>query len=161
MYVMRLQLLSWTWPFYLNEISQTASEWNITSIFTKLNQANLTKIFELPHRKSSLISQLGESQNGCFKKKKARHIFRKTNISYPLIRTRTYGVRNVRFSKNLACFVFLKHPFWDSLFYRLNINWGMECVIALIVRLTLLSRRLPAQSLTTETLEQGVKYVQS
>ena len=24
------------------------------------------------------------------------------------------GVRNVRFSKNLAGFVFLKHPFWDS-----------------------------------------------
>ena len=23
------------------------------------------------------------------------------------------GVRNVRFSENLACFVFLKHPFWD------------------------------------------------
>ena len=45
---------------------------------------------------------------------KARQIFRKTNISYPLIRTRmcTYqGVRNVQFSKNLACFVFLKHPF--------------------------------------------------
>ena len=46
---------------------------------------------------------------------KARQIFRKTNISYPLIRTRTYqGVRNVCFSENLACFVFLKHPFWDS-----------------------------------------------
>ena len=26
------------------------------------------------------------------------------------------GVRNVRFWKNLACFVFLKHPFWDSPF---------------------------------------------
>ena len=26
------------------------------------------------------------------------------------------GVRNVRFSENLACFVFLKHPFWNSLF---------------------------------------------
>ena len=36
----------------------------------------------------------------------------------------------------------------------------MECVIALIVRLTLPSRWLLAQSLTTETLEQGVKYVQ-
>ena len=50
---------------------------------------------------------------------KARQIFRKTNISYPLIRTRTcvyQGVRNVRFSENLACFVFLKHPFWDSPF---------------------------------------------
>ena len=26
------------------------------------------------------------------------------------------GVRNVRFSENLACFVFLKHLFWDSRF---------------------------------------------
>ena len=26
------------------------------------------------------------------------------------------GVRNVRLSEGLACFVFLKHPFWDSPF---------------------------------------------
>ena len=26
------------------------------------------------------------------------------------------GVRNVRFSENLACLVCLKHPLWDSLF---------------------------------------------
>ena len=33
------------------------------------------------------------------------------------IRTCEYqGVRNVRFSENLACFVFLKHPLWDSRF---------------------------------------------
>ena len=84
----------------------------------------------------SVISQKGESQNGCFKKTKhakfsekrtfltlwylhaARQIFRKANSSYPLIRTRTctYQGVNVRFSENLACFVFLKHPFWDSPF---------------------------------------------
>ena len=29
---------------------------------------------------------------------------------------RIIGVRNVRFSENLACFVLLKHPFWDSPF---------------------------------------------
>ena len=54
-----------------------------------------------------------------FQENKARQIFRKTNISYPLIRTRTCayeGERNVRFSENLACFVFLNthfeiHPF--------------------------------------------------
>ena len=54
-----------------------------------------------------------------FQENKARQIFRKTNISYLLIRTRTcayQGVRNVRFSENLACFIFLKHPFWDSPF---------------------------------------------
>ena len=46
-------------------------------------------------------------------------IFRKTNLSYPLIRTRTcgyQGVRNVRFWENLARFLFLKQPFWDSPF---------------------------------------------
>ena len=36
---------------------------------------------------SSVTRQKGESQNECFKKKKARQIFQKTNISYPLIRT--------------------------------------------------------------------------
>ena len=54
-----------------------------------------------------------------FQENKARQIFRKTNISYPLIRIRARAyqrVRNVRFSENLACFVFLKHPFWDSPF---------------------------------------------
>ena len=52
-----------------------------------------------------------------FQEKKARQIFRKTKISYPLIRTRTCAyqrLRNCGFSENLACFVFLKHPFWDS-----------------------------------------------
>ena len=50
---------------------------------------------------------------------KARQMFRKTNIFYPLIRTRMcayQGVRNVCFSENLTCFVFLLPPFWDSPF---------------------------------------------
>ena len=54
-----------------------------------------------------------------FQENKGRQIFQKENISYPLIRTRTWayqGVSNVRFLENLACFVFLKHPFWDSPF---------------------------------------------
>ena len=54
---------------------------------------------------------------------RTRQIFRKTNISYPLISTRTcayQGVRNVCFSENLTCFVFLKHPFWDSHFCLIN-----------------------------------------
>ena len=39
-----------------------------------------------------------------FQENKARQIFYKTNISYPLIRTRVcQGVRNVCFSENLAC----------------------------------------------------------
>ena len=50
---------------------------------------------------------------------KARQIFAKSNISYSMIRTRTcvyQGIRNVRFSENLAQFVFLKHPVWGSSF---------------------------------------------
>ena len=30
------------------------------------------------------------------------------------------GVKNVRFSKNLVCFGFLKHPFCDSPFFALS-----------------------------------------
>ena len=38
-----------------------------------------------------------------------------------LVRMCAYqGVRNVRFSENLGCFVFLKHPFWDSPFYLIT-----------------------------------------
>ena len=51
-----------------------------------------------------------ESQNSGYKKTKHANFFRKTNISYPLTRIRTcayQGVRNVSFSENLACFVFL------------------------------------------------------
>ena len=54
-----------------------------------------------------------------FQENKVRQIIRKTNISYPLIRTRTcacQGLRNVRFSEKLACFVFFKNQFWDSPF---------------------------------------------
>ena len=45
--------------------------------------------------------------------------FRRRNISNVLIRTRIcayQGVRNVRFSENLTCFIFLKDLFWDSPF---------------------------------------------
>ena len=59
----------------------------------------------------------GRISKRAFQGNKARQIFQKTNISYPLIPTRTYqGVRNVRFTENLMYFVFLKHPFWDSPF---------------------------------------------
>ena len=65
----------------------------------------------------------GRISKRVFQENKARQIFRKTNISNPLIRTRTcayQGVRNVGFSENLAFFVFLKHPFWDAPFCRIT-----------------------------------------
>ena len=68
---------------------------------------------------SSVITQKGRISKRVFQEDKARQIFWKTNISYPLIRTRTCAykeVRNVRFSESLACFFFLKYPFWDSPF---------------------------------------------
>ena len=58
----------------------------------------------------------GRISKGVFQENKARQIFRKTNFSYPLIRTRTcayQGVRNVCVSENLTSIVFLKHPFLD------------------------------------------------
>ena len=91
---------------------------DIEDLFLKLNLSSI----------SSVIRQKGESQNGCFKKKHAKFC-KKTNISCPLIRRYIcayQGVRNVRFSENLTCFIFLKHPFWNLLFClftnALNLN---------------------------------------
>ena len=48
----------------------------------------------------------GRNSKRVFQENKARRISRKTNISYPLIRThvRTRGVRNVLFAANLTWF---------------------------------------------------------
>ena len=60
---------------------------------------------------SPVLKQKGESQSRCYKKTKRAKFSKKTHVSYSLIR-----VRNVRFWENLACIVFLQHPFWDSIF---------------------------------------------
>ena len=55
-----------------------------------------------------------ETNEIMFQESKARQNLRKTNISYPLIPTRTCAyqeVRNVCFSEILVCFAFLKQPF--------------------------------------------------
>ena len=77
------------------------------------------KVIELDKHNVDGNKAKGRISKRLFQESKARQIFRKTNISYPLIRTRTcvyQGVRNVRLSENLVCFVFLQHPFWDSPF---------------------------------------------
>ena len=51
----------------------------------------------------------GRMSKRVFQENKERHIFQKADISYPVIHIR--GLINVRFSENLACFVFLKPPF--------------------------------------------------
>ena len=53
--------------------------------------------------------QKGRSQNWCFKKAKHAKLSEKRACAYQ-------GVRNVCFPEILACFAFLKHPFWDSPF---------------------------------------------
>ena len=64
---------------------------------------------------------MNKSQNGCLKKRKhAKFSEKRTFLTpwYTQLRVCAYqGVRTVRFSENLACFVSLKHPFWDSPFY--------------------------------------------
>ena len=56
----------------------------------------------------------GRISKRVFQESKGRQNFRKTNFSYPMIRTRTCAyqeVRNVCFLEILARFAFLKHPF--------------------------------------------------
>ena len=84
-----------------------------------------------------------------FQENKARQIYRKTNISYPLIRTRTcayQGVRNASFSETVACFVFLKGPFWDSPFClnypTIKYTHYPDCLIQPIAR----KKKLPPSS---------------
>ena len=63
-----------------------------------------------------------------FQESKARQNFRKTDVSYPLMRTRTCTYQEVRivcFSEILTCFAFLKHPFWDSPFCLITDNMSL------------------------------------
>ena len=66
----------------------------------------------------------GQISKRVLQENKPRQIFRKTNISYLLMRTRTYlcvsGRREGSFYGNLASFFFLKHPFWDFPFCLFN-----------------------------------------
>ena len=97
-----------------------------TLLHSKHPSALITRIycfyFELCPSILSWIRQKGESQNGGKQENKVRQIFRRKKRTflthwYAHVRTCAYqGVRNVCFSENLAYFVFLKHPFWDSPF---------------------------------------------
>ena len=72
-----------------------------------------TNIYEKISVISSVIRQKGESQNGYFKKTKYAKFSDKTNISYPLICTRTclyQRVRNVRFARKFGVLCFFETP---------------------------------------------------
>ena len=64
----------------------------------------------------SVRRQKYESQNGCFKKTKHAKFSEKRTFTHTLVRVRIRGSEMFVFSENLACFVFLERPFWDSLF---------------------------------------------
>ena len=68
---------------------------------------------------SSVMRQKGESQNGGNKKVKHAKFSKKRTFLTPWY-AHVQGVRNIRFSGNLACFVFLKQSFWDSPFRRIT-----------------------------------------
>ena len=54
-----------------------------------------------------------------------------------IVRTCAYQVvRNVRFSENLVCFVFLKHPFWDSPLCLITDETSYLRFLALFIPLT-------------------------
>ena len=95
----------------------------VTTLFSIESEENVP-YSEMPIFIGSVRQLPGNKAKGriskrVFQESKARQNFRKTNISYLLIRTCTYayqGVRNVCFSEILACFAFLKHPFSNSPF---------------------------------------------
>ena len=76
------------------------SQWKVNKNFKILHYANNYIVGNKTKRRIS---------KQMFQENKARQYFRKTNI-----RCVYQGLQNVSFSKNLTCFVFWKHPFWDS-----------------------------------------------
>ena len=55
---------------------------------------------------NKIVGKRAHFKTGVSRKKRRAKFLRKTKISFPLIRTRTYsyqGVRNVHFSENLVC----------------------------------------------------------
>ena len=91
---------------YLSDVLAKVWHWAKTNY-----QAHWYSQIQLP-----VIRQKGQSQNGCFKKTKHVKFSEKRTFLTPRSCAHP-GLRNVCFSENLTCFVFLKHLFWDSPFY--------------------------------------------
>ena len=86
----------------------------------------------------------GRTSKRRYQGNKARQNFRKTNISYPLIRTPTcayQGVGNVRFSENLPCFVFLLPPFWNLLFCLISHEIYLKLIIIVFCHIHLFTKK--------------------
>ena len=81
--------------------NRTTETFKIKNLQNYLRYWLIAKVFTIGNKAKGRISKR------VFQENKARHIYRKTIISYPLIRTRKcayQGVRNVRFLENLVCF---------------------------------------------------------
>ena len=93
---------------HFNPFSANTTKWSNTLRQLKGDGKNL-KEDDLRIMFTSTSIFVGNIANGriskrVFQENKSRQIFRKTNISCPLICTRTWV-------KKLACFIFLKHPY--------------------------------------------------
>ena len=67
--------------------------------------------------KQSVIRQKDESQYGCFKKtKQAKFSEKQTFLTPWYAHACVSGGNKCSFLENLACFAFLKRPFWNSPF---------------------------------------------
>ena len=100
-------------------------DWVLNTLLTIFNDKNLqtwTNTYfrqcSVSEESSSVIRQKGKSKNECFKKTKHAKFFENELFLTP--DTHTYvcvsggkksGGKKCSFSENLACFVFLKHPF--------------------------------------------------
>ena len=68
----------------------------------------------------------GRISKQMLRENKLRQIYRKTNISYPLISTLAcayQGVRNIYFSEIWCALFFLQHSFWGSHFCLITDNF--------------------------------------
>ena len=87
-------------------------------VFLQTDMRFLKRRYRLKNCISSAIRQKGEFQNWCCKKTKhAKFSEKRAFLTSWYACTSAYqGIRIVLFSENLACFIFLKHPFWDLSF---------------------------------------------
>ena len=125
-------------------------------MLTDFININIKEALNILNDTASVIRQNGESQNRCFKKIEQAKFSKKRTFPIPwyalfsCIQSKSLysvwvqensayqGFRNVRFFENLACFVFLKHPFWDSLFCLITDDW--QKLIRFFIQWSFLSR---------------------
>ena len=84
-----------------------------------------------------MIKQKANLKTGVSRKQITQN-FPKNEHFYPLIRTCTCAyqeVRYVRFSENLACFLFLEHPFSDSHFCLITDDLNNLTIVHIILEI--------------------------